>query len=457
MKIIILGSGQVGSSVAENLVSEANDITIVDTDEVKLKQLQNRFDLRVVVGNASHPSVLANAGAEDADLLIAVTHSDEINMLACKIAHSLFNIPTRIARIRAPDFLQHSELFTTDNFAVDYSICPEQIVTEYITKLIEFPEALQVLSFAQGKISLAAVRAHQGSPLVGSVLQNIRQHIPDIDTRVAAIFRQNRPIMPKGDTIIEAGDEVFFIAATAQLRTVMREIRHLDKAAKKIMIAGGGNIGRRLAKSLENNYQVKIIDHNRQNCERLANFLESALVLQGEVTDEELLDQENIEEIDVFCALTNDDEDNIMASLLAKRMGAKKVIALINRGAYVDIVQSGQIDIAISPAQTTIGSVLQWVRRGDMAAVHALRRGAAEALEIVAHGDSRSSRVIGRRIDEIDLPKGATIAALLRGQQVLIAHHDLVIQNEDHVIIFVVNKRILPKVEKLFQVGIGFF
>ncbi len=457
MKIIILGSGQVGSSVAENLVSEANDITIVDTDEIKLKQLQNRFDLRVVVGNASHPSVLANAGAEDADLLIAVTHSDEINMLACKIAHSLFNIPTRIARIRAPDFLQHSELFTTDNFAVDYSICPEQIVTEYITKLIEFPEALQVLSFAQGKISLAAVRAHQGSPLVGSVLQNIRQHIPDIDTRVAAIFRQNRPIMPKGDTIIEAGDEVFFIAATAQLRTVMREIRHLDKAAKKIMIAGGGNIGRRLAKSLENNYQVKIIDHNRQNCERLANFLESALVLQGEVTDEELLDQENIEEIDVFCALTNDDEDNIMASLLAKRMGAKKVIALINRGAYVDIVQSGQIDIAISPAQTTIGSVLQWVRRGDMAAVHALRRGAAEALEIVAHGDSRSSRVIGRRIDEIDLPKGATIAALLRGQQVLIAHHDLVIQNEDHVIIFVVNKRILPKVEKLFQVGIGFF
>lgn len=457
MKIIILGSGQVGSSVAENLVSEANDITIVDTDDIKLKQLQNRFDLRVVVGNASHPSVLANAGAEDADLLIAVTHSDEINMLACKIAHSLFNIPTRIARIRAPDFLQHSELFTTDNFAVDYSICPEQIVTEYITKLIEFPEALQVLSFAQGKISLAAVRAHQGSPLVGSVLQNIRQHIPDIDTRVAAIFRQNRPIMPKGDTIIEAGDEVFFIAATAQLRTVMREIRHLDKAAKKIMIAGGGNIGRRLAKSLENNYQVKIIDHNRQNCERLANFLESALVLQGEVTDEELLDQENIEEIDVFCALTNDDEDNIMASLLAKRMGAKKVIALINRGAYVDIVQSGQIDIAISPAQTTIGSVLQWVRRGDMAAVHALRRGAAEALEIVAHGDSRSSRVIGRRIDEIDLPKGATIAALLRGQQVLIAHHDLVIQNEDHVIIFVVNKRILPKVEKLFQVGIGFF
>lgn len=457
MKIIILGSGQVGSSVAENLASEANDITIVDTDEIKLKQLQNRFDLRVVVGNASHPTVLANAGADDADLLIAVTHSDEINMLACKLAHRLFNVPTRIARIRAPDFLQHPELFSTDNFAVDYSICPEQIVTEYITKLIEFPEALQVLSFAQGKISLAAVRAYQGSPLVGSALQNIRQHIPDIDTRVAAIFRQNRAIIPKGDTVIEAGDEVFFIAATTQLRTVMREIRHLDKPAKKIMIAGGGNIGRRLAKSLERHYQVKIIDHNRQNCERLANSLEYALVLQGEVTDEELLDQENIEEIDVFCALTNDDEDNIMASLLAKRMGAKKVIALINRGAYVDIVQSGQIDIAISPAQTTIGSVLQWVRRGDMAAVHALRRGAAEALEIIAHGDSRNSRVVGRRIEEIDLPQGATIAALLRGQQVLIAHHDTVIQNEDHVIIFVINKRILPKVEKLFQVGIGFF
>ena len=457
MNIIILGAGQVGSSVAESLVSEANDITVVDLDAEKLKLLQDRLDLRTLVGNASHPSILEQAGIKDADMLLAVTQSDEVNMVACKLAASLYNTPTKIARIRAADYLAHPDIFSAENFCVDFSICPEQILTEYIRKLIEFPESLQVLEFADGKVSLVAVRAFEGGPLVGQPLSFMHMHMPNVDARVAAIFRQDRSIMPQGNTVIQAGDEVFFIAATENIRTILKELRRMDKPAKRVMIMGGGNIGRRLALSLEKEYQVKIIEHNKKSCERLASELERTLVLHGDCTDENLLQSENVADVDVFCALTNDDENNIMSSLLAKNGGARKVISLINRSAYVGLLQGGKIDIALSPAQVTIGSLLAYVRHGDVAAVHSLRHGAAEALELVAHGDRQSSKVVGRRIDEIDLPEGATIGAMVRNGVVIMAHHDRLIETNDHVILFVMNKKIIRKVEKLFQIGIGFF
>ncbi|MCK9201472.1 MAG: Trk system potassium transporter TrkA [Gallionella sp.] len=457
MKIMILGAGQVGSTVAESLVSEANDITVVDSDGVKLRQLQDRLDLRTFTGNAAHPSVLEQAGIVDTDMLLAVTQSDEVNLVACKLAASLYNTPTRIARIRSIDYLNREEVFSAENFCVDFSICPEQILTEYITKLIEFPEALQVLEFADGRASLVAVRAFTGGPLVGKPLSFLRTHMPQVETRVAAIFRQGSPIIPEGNTVVEDGDEIFFIAATANIRSVLMEMRRMDKPSRRVMIVGGGNIGRRLANALERDYQVKLIEFNKKSCEKLAGELKHTLVLNGDGTDEKLMQQENVGEVDVFCALTNDDENNIMSSLLAKQGGARKVIALINRSAYVDLVQGGKIDIALSPAHVTIGSLLAYVRQGDVVAVHSLRRGAAEALELVAHGDRKSSRVVGRRIDEIDLPKGATIGALLRGEQVVIAHHDTVIEAEDHVIVFVIDKRMVRKVEKLFQVNLGFF
>ncbi len=458
MKILILGAGQVGSTVAESLVGEANDITIVDTDVEKLRQLQDRLDLRTLAGNASHPSVLQQAGIEDADMLLAVTQSDEVNMVACKLAASLYNTPTKIARIRATDYLEHPEIFSKENFCVDFSICPEQILTDYICKLVEFPEALQVLEFANGFVSLVAVRVYKGDPLVGNALRNLRAHMPQqIDARVAAIFRQDRPIIPEGDTIIEADDEIFFIAATQNIRTVLKELRQKDKPAKRVMIVGGGNIGRRLARSLEHKYQVKLIEYNKKVCTQLASELSNTLVLNGDGTDEKLLASEHTADVDVFCALTNDDENNIMSALLAKKGGARKVISLINRSAYVGLVQGGQIDIALSPAHVSIGSLLAYVRQGDVAVVHSLRRGAAEALELVVHGDAQSSKIVGRRIDEIDLPKGATIGAIVRDQQVIMGHHDRVIKADDHVIVFVINKKMIGKIEKLFQVGLGFF
>ncbi len=456
MNILILGAGQVGSTVAESLVSEANNITVVDTDPEKLQALATRFDLRTVVGHASHPSVLEQAGIADADMLLAVTLSDEVNMVACKIAATLYNTPTRIARIRSTDYLANGGEFASANFSVDFSICPEQILTDQISKLVEFPEALQVLEFADGRVSLAAVRAAEGSPLIGHEISVLRDRIPHAETRVAAIFRQDRPIIPKGRTVIEANDEVFFIAATENIRTVLKELHHMDRPARRVMIVGGGNIGRRLALALEQNYQVKIIEHNKKICERLAGEKSRALVLLGDGTDETLLAAEHVDETDVFCALTNDDENNIMSALLAKQGGARKVIALINRSAYVGLVQGSRIDIAVSPAHATIGSLLAYVRRGDVAAVHSLRRGAAEALELVVHGDRRSSRVVGRRIDEIDLPMGATIGAIVRDGQVVMGHHDTVIEADDHIIVFVINKAMIRKVERLFQVGIGF-
>jgi trk system potassium uptake protein TrkA len=457
VNILILGAGQVGSTVAESLVSEDNDITVVDTDAAKLRLLQDRFDLRTLVGNASHPSVLKQAGIADADILLAVTQSDEVNMVACKLAASLYNTPTKIARIRAADYLEHPDIFKPENFCVDFSICPEQILTDYICKLIEFPEALQVLEFADGLVSLVAVRAFQGGPLVGKPLSFLRTHMPQVETRVAAIFRHDRPIVPEGDTVIEDDDEIFFIAATTDIRSMLKELRRMDRPAKRVMIVGGGNIGRRLALALEQDFLVKIIEHNKKTCEKLAGEMSSTLVLNGDGTDEALLEAEHIGEVDVFCALTNDDENNIMSSLLAKKGGARKVVALINRSAYVGLVQGGKIDIALSPAHVTIGSLLAYVRRGDVAAVHSLRRGAAEALELVAHGDRESSKVVGRRIDEIDLPAGASIGAIVRGGEVVMGHHDTVIEADDHVIVFVINKTMIHKIEKLFQVGVGFF
>jgi len=460
VRIVILGAGQVGSTVAESLVSEENDITVVDVEPTRLSKLQERLDLRTVTGNAAHPAVLELAGARDADLLLAVTQSDETNLVACKLAATLFNIPTRIARVRAADYLSHPEIFADQNFAVDRSICPEQILCDYIVKLLEFPESLQVLEFAGGRVSLVAVRAFPGGPLVGREIQYLRQHMPQVDMRVAAIFRHDSPIAPEGTTVVEADDEVFIIAATENIRDVLRELRRMDQPVKRVMIGGGGNIGRRLARAIEDRYEVKIVEYDKTGAERLAAELDRTLVLVGDVTDEQLLEAENAGEMDVYCALTNDDETNIMSALLAKRCGARKVIALINRGSYVNLLQAGQIDIAISPAQITIGTLLAHVRRGDCVAVHSLRRGAAEALELIAHGDMKSSRVIGRRVEQLDLPKGVTIGAIVRSRgedhEILIAHHDTAIESGDHVIVFVVNKSLVPRVEKLFQVDVGF-
>nr|WP_136250678.1 Trk system potassium transporter TrkA [Ningiella ruwaisensis] len=458
MKIIIIGAGQVGGTLAENLVGEKNEITIVDSDMAILETLQNRLDLQVVCGIGSHPDVLKKAGAEDADMVIAVTNSDESNMMACQVAYSLFKTPTKIARVRSEQYIIYqSQLYKHQDIPVDHLIAPEQLVTTAIKRLIDYPGALQVVEFADGKASLVAVKAYYGGLLVGHALSALKEHMPNVDTRVAAIYRRGRPIRPLGSTVIEADDEVFFIADTKHIRAVMSELQKLESSYKRIMIAGGGLIGAGLAKRLEDTHNVKLIEYNAERAQYLSTVLDKAIVFQGDASDASLLSEENVEQVDAFIAVTNDDEANIMSAMLAKRMGAQKAMVLIQRSAYVDLVQGGDIDIAFSPQQATISALLTHVRRGDIVNVHSLRRGAAEAIEAIAHGDESTSKVVGRQIQDIKLPPGTTIGAIVRKDEVIIAHSDTVIQANDHVILFLVDKKFIWDVEKLFQPSALFF
>lgn len=456
MKIIILGAGRVGSSLADNLAREGHDITVVDTRADVLQELQDRIDLRTVIGRGSHPSVLEQAGGADASMVIAVTNSDETNVVACQVAYALFHTPTKIARVRAVEYFSPSKRFIQESLPIDVVISPEMLVTDYVRRLIEHPGALQVLNFADGRVQLVAVRAYYGGPLVGHELRTLNEHMPNVETRVAAIFRHGRAINPEGRTVVEPDDEVFFLAADRNIESVTAELRKLDKPCKRIILAGGGNIGSQLAQVLERRFQVKLIERDARRAKTLSEILGKAIVLQGDAADEELLVEENIEHTDVFCALTNDDEANILSAMLAKRLGARKAMSLINRPSYVDLVESNIIDIAISPQQITIGALLTHIRRGDVVAVHSLRRGAAEAIEAIAHGDAKTSKVVDRRIDEIKLPPGTTIGAIVRDNDVVIAHHDTVVKAEDHVIMFLMDKRRIAEVERLFQVGVTF-
>ncbi len=452
MKILILGAGQVGRTAAQALSrEEANEVTVVDMNEEVLRDLQDRLDVRTVAGNAAHPTVLEAAGAAEAEIIVALTSSDEVNLVACEVAFTLFRTPTKIARIRAAEYARRPELFRPDGLSVDVIISPEQLVTEYVERLIQHPGTLQVLDFADGKVRLVGVRARRGGLLVGHALRELPKHLPNIEVRVVAIYRDGHSVAPEGDTVIAEGDEVFFLAAREDIRRAMAEMRHGDDPARRVTIAGGGHIGYRLAKSLQKSNQVKLIERDARRARRVSELLENVIVLHGDAADEELLIEENIDSTDVFAAVTNSEEANILSTMLAKRLGAHKVMALINRPSYTELIESSTIDIAISPQTITIGSLLAFVRRGDVVRVHALRRGASEALEAVVNGDERSSRVAGRTVDEIPLPEGASIGAIVRGEEVIMAHHDTRVLTDDHVILFLADRRHLEAVERLFQ------
>lgn len=457
MKILILGAGQVGSSAAYHLSrEEANEVTVVDIRPDILRELQDRLDIRTVVGHAAYPDVLARAGANDADIVVALTDSDETNMIACQVAYTMFHTPTKIARIRSAEYMNSKDLFNQEAIPIDVRISPEQLVCEYIEQLILYPGASQVLDFAGGRVRLVGAKADRDGLLVGQHIATLKDHIPNTEARIAAIYRAGKAMLPEGDTVIQEDDEVFFIADRKDIRVFMSEMRRLEDPVRRVVIAGGGNIGLRLALALEQTNQVKLIERDYSRARHISEQLNKAIVLVGDAADEELLLEENIDVVDVFCALTNSEEANILSSMLAKRLGAHKVMALINRASYVDLVEAGSIDIAISPQQVTIGSLLAHVRRGDVVKVHSLRRGAAEAIEAVAHGNENDSKVVGRSVEDIELPKGAAIVAIVRNNTVIMAHHDTIIESDDHVILFLTDRRKIETLEKLFQVGVSF-
>ncbi|MEN9757419.1 MAG: hypothetical protein RL755_1606 [Pseudomonadota bacterium] len=451
MKILILGAGSTGASVAEALASEENDIVVVDFKVDLLEALKERFDIATVAGNAAHPSILEQAGISNMDMVIALTDRDETNMLACLIINALYSKPRTIARVRAIDYLKHPRLFSSKGIPVDIVISPEQIVMQSIRNLIEFPGVLQVSEFANGLVRLFSVKVVANGDLTGKKIKTLKERFVSGKTRVVAIFRQGLPLGVNGDATIETGDEVFFVAPRKEVRRVLEELGKLEAPIKRIIIAGGGHVGKRLALALEEKYQVKIIERDSNRAKKIANDLNKTVVLLGDCSDEKLLLDESIEDTDLFCAITDNDGVNIISASLAKSLGARKTICLLNHASYTKLVHGTSIDAVILPNQETLGSILKHVRSGDVAQVISLCGGTAEAIEAIAHHNGQEDSVVGKQVDSVKFPPGIVMGALIRNNEVIAVHHDTIFKEDDHVIMFAMNKKLIPHIEKSFQ------
>lgn len=451
MKILILGAGVTGSSVADAFASEENDIVVIDFKQELLDALKERFDIATVTGNAAHPTVLEQAGIHNTDMVIAVTDSDETNMLACTIINALYSRPKTIARVRAIEYLKNPKLFGPNGIPVDIVISPEQIVMQSIRNLIEFPGVLHISDFANGLVRLFSVRVVADGALTGKKIKTLKERLSGGKTRVVAIFRQSLPIYINGEVSIETDDEVFFVAPYKEVRRVLKELNKLEAPLKRIIIAGGGHVGKRLALALEKDHQVKIIEKDPVRAKKIANDLHNTVVLFGDCADEALLLDESIESADLFCAITDNDGVNIISASLAKSLGARKTICLLNHNSYTKLLPGTGIDVTVLPNQETLGSILKHVRRGDVAQVTSLCGGTAEAIEAVAHVNVNEESVVGRRVDSINFPPGIVMGALIRNNQVIAIHHDTVFAENDHVVMFAMDKKLVGNIEKIFQ------
>lgn len=454
MKILILGAGQVGSSLAKYLSKDdENEITIVDKDEANLSNLARHLDIKTICGQASYPNTLEEAGIRNMDVVIAVTKSDEGNILACQIAHTIYKVSKKIARIRTSEYLNH------DGFEaiapIDFVITPEELVTNFIKRMVEEPGTEQVFEFENGLVQLVETKAYAGTPIVGHPIKELHKHLPKTYMRIVSIYRNGSAIPAYGDTVIKDGDRVYFVTKKESISRVLREFRRLDKPYKNIMIAGGGLIGVNLAKFLEKDHNVRVIELNKERVKEIADKLEDSIVLRGSASDEELLKEEGIENTDLFLALTDSDEINVLSSILAKQLGAHKTIALVKRNIYEDLAtQNEYVDIVISPDQITTSGILSHIRKGDTMMVHSLRKGSAEAIEIIVHGDENHSDVVGRTIEKIDLPEGVVIGSIVRGEEVIMASKSFIIKEFDHVVLVLSDVNKIHQIEELFE---GYF
>jgi len=456
MKILILGAGQVGSTLAKYLSEDnINDITIIDKDDTNLLDLQRHLDIKTICGHASYPNILEEADIRNMDMVIAVTKSDEGNMLACQMAHTLYQVDKKIARVRTAEYLHRKELFSDDAIPIDFIITPEGLVTNYIKRVVEVPGAEQVFEFENGLVQLVETRAYAGTPIVGHPIKELHKHLPNIHMRIVSLYRNGQAISAYGDTVIKDGDRVYFVTKKSSVSKVLKEFRRLDKVYKNIIIAGGGRIGLNLAKHLEKNHRVRLIEMSKSRVKELADQLEDALVLRGNASDEELLLEEGIENTDLFLALTNSDEINVIVSILAKRLGAHKTIALVKRNVYEDLAeQSEDVDMVISPDQITTSGILAHIRKGDTMMVHSLRQGKSEAIEVIVHGDKEHSDVVGRTIEQLNLPDGVVVGSIVRNDEVIMGSRELMIEEGDHVLLVLTDVNKIHEVEELFE---GYF
>lgn len=449
MKIVILGAGRIGGSLARNLSNSNYEVCIVDEDKNKLSDLEDKLDIMTVEGHASHLNTLKKSGLDNETTLLAVTSNDEVNIVACQLAKKVFKVKKTICRFR--DDVYFDQLSVFGEGVIDIPISPEDEITSHLKELIDHPGSNQIESFANGKVKLVSVKAKKKGKLVGRELKGIKEDMPNIDAFVPTIYRKGNPFIPSGETIIKENDEIYFISSESNIGAIVDEFRDHEEQYSRIMIAGGGKVGFSLAKHLEKDYNVKLIDSNPERCMKLSKELDKTIVLSGSATDESLLKSENISNIDIFCALTDDDETNVMSSLLAKKMGAKKTMIILNNPSYLGLVP-GFIDIYIAPYRLTVSSVLQDLRDSDVAQDVILKVNlGAEAIEGIVHANEFTSPLFGKPIKDVPLPEGCVIAAIIRHGELIMPSSSVDLTLNDHLIIFLSDKNKINEVEALFK------
>jgi len=458
MKVVVCGAGQVGSNIARHLALENNDVTVVDKSAELIRKISDTLDVNGVVGQASRPDVLERAGLEDADLLIAVTYSDEVNMIACQVAHSLFDVPTKIARVREQAYLEPmwANLFSRDNMPIDVIISPEMEVARAVSRRLRVPGAFEMIPLVEDKVKLLGVRCDDDCPLINTPLRQLTKLFPDLNIVIVGIMRDNIAVVPTSDDQMESGDEVYFVVDSKQVDRAMAAFGHEEREARRLLIFGGGNIGLSLAQEIEREndwVKTKIIESSKDRAEHIVSVLEKTMVLQGDVLDQEILEEANVSETETVVALTNDDETNILASLLAKRYGCQRAITLINKSTYEPLISSLGIDVVVSPRNITVSTILQHVRRGRIHSVHTLREGFGELIEAEA---LETSDLVGRPLREVKLPSGVLLGAIVRDGEMICPGGGTIVQANDRVVLFAAAEAI-RKVEKMFSVQLEYF
>jgi trk system potassium uptake protein TrkA len=458
MKVIVCGAGQVGLNIARHLSLENNDITVIDQSAELIRTIHDTIDATGVIGQASHPDVLAKAGIESADMIIAVTYADEVNMVACQVAHSLFDVPMKIARIRQQSYLDPgwATLFSRENMPIDVIISPEREVARAVSRRLEVPGALEIIPLAEDRVKLIGVRCYDTCPLLNTPLRQLTKLFPDLNIVITGIIRDSAPIVPKGDDQILAGDEVYFVVDTRQVSRAMAAFGQEQTETRRLIIFGGGNIGMFLAQEIEQNHpwvNAKLIEHNQERAQYVASILKNTVVLKGNVLDPELQEEANVTLAETVVAVTNDDETNILSSLLAKRNGCERAITLVNQPVYEPLIASLGVDVVVNPRNITVSTILQHVRRGRIHSVHTLREGFGELIEAEALA---TSELVGTPIRDINIPDGVLFGTIVRGEEVIIPRGNTIIQANDRVILFAEPKAV-KKVEKMFSVQLEYF
>lgn len=458
MRVIICGAGQVGYGIAERLAAEQNDVSVIDTSAELIRSVRDNLDVRGFVGHGSHPDVLEKAGAQEADMIIAVTLHDEVNMVACQVAHSLFNVPTKIARIRAQAYLQphYMDLFSRDHMPIDVVISPELEVGEMVLRRIALPGATDVVRFADSKIILVAIECLEDCPVVNTPLAQLTELFPDLPSTVVGVFRNEKLFVPHSADQLITGDLAYVVTTKDQVRRTLGLFGHEEQEATRIVIAGGGNIGLYVARALEQRQsrtKVKIIENTRERAVAIADELRRTVVLHGSALDQKLLLEADVQHAELMVALTNNDQVNILSSVMAKRLGCKSNLVLINDPTYHDFTRTLGIDAHVNPRSVTISRVLQHVRRGRIRAVHSIQRGAAEVIEAEA---LETSPLVGPPLRELELPDGVRIGAIYRDGEMIKPGGSVRVKPKDRVVIFALESAV-KQVEQMFRVSLEFF